>query len=460
MALQLKPRNYKSNLSWKMLTKNKIDTVTCKPYANNQLSPAVVHSEEITSVVIGGNTVSLPIANSITPNAMGIAYNNDGETQYASGEVQAVTVSGTFTLQLTNPLPTIPTVTLLFEGQTKYINRGSKDFDVMESLFWGIGNIADAIDNNADGDETWNDSKSVDTYNRGSLSDPTLVDYTQPTVPLFPFVKVVRTAGSGQANFNANKLTEEEVLTHWIPASAPIHTPVVDTPNWSFLSDPNAWLTWDTYAHFYGGSLDPLYTFNAQRASFVNKTIPITTEVIKVSDYEYTINWSAPVRYAYHAESAGAAMSTTDSYAFIDHITKITAQVTAQEMNTETVDVSYGWDGSDLTSQIINDHPLSFDENEFITLRTYEVSSANLWTKTMARRILSAYENGKYIVECDVYAQWAIENDVHIDTEIQVMLLDGTYITRGNTTVTFKVKTIEKSFKGSEFVYTLRLLEV
>ena len=417
MAIQLAPRYYKPNLSWKMLTKNKIDTFTCKPYANNQLSPSVVHSEEITSVIIGGNTVSLPIANSIAPNAMGIAYNNDGEIQYASGEVQAVTVSGTFTLQLTNPLPTIPTVTLLFEGQTKYINRGSKDFDEMENLFWGIGNIADAIDNNADGDETWTDSKSVDTYNRGSLLDPTLVDYTKPTVPLFPFVKVVRAAGSGQADFNANKLTEEEVLTHWIPSSEPIHTPLVDTPNWSYLSDPNAWLTWDTYAYYSGSSLDPLYRFNAQRASFVNKTIPITTEVIKVSDYEYTINWSAPVRYAYHAESAGAAMSTTDSYAFIDHITKITAQVTAQEMNTETVDVSYGWNGSALTEQVDNNYPISFAENEFITLDTYMNSApSNLWTTTMARLILEAYENGKYIVECDVYAEWAIGLNMHIDS--------------------------------------------
>lgn len=457
MALQLTPRYYKPNLSWKMLTKNKIDTVSCTPYANNQLSPAVVHTEEITSVTIGGNTVSLPIANSITPNAMGYAFNNNGEHQFADGQVQAVTVSGTFTLQLTNPLPTMPTVTLQFEGQTKYINRNSKYFHEMESLFSGNGNIAAAIDNNADGDETWYDSKSADTYNRGSLSDPTLVDYTQPTIPLFPFVKVVRTAGLGQADFNANKLTEEEVLTHWIADYEDVGTAI--TPNWYPMNNPNSWLTWDSYAYLVPGP-DMSTAFNYQRASFVNKTIDITTEVIKVSDYEYTINWSAPVRYAYYAASCTAMGFEIDSYAFVDHITKITAQITAQEMNTETVDISYSWDGSDLTEQIDNNFPISFDRNEFITLRTYEVSSANLWTKTMARRILSAYAQGKYIVECDVYAQWAIENNVHVDTEIQVMLLDGTYITRGSTTVTFKVKTIEKSFRGSEFIYSLRLLEV
>ena len=131
-------------------------------------------------------------------------------------------------------------------------------------------------------------------------------------------------------------------------------------------------------------------------------------------------------------------------------------------MNTETVNVSYslGDTAGTLTTDVLNEHPINFTKNELITSQTYVGSSDVLWTQYMAKHLLTKFENGKYIVECEVPATWALRNDIHINSQLNIQLQDGTYITRGTDTCVFEVKTIEKRFRNTDFIFSLRLMEV
>lgn len=471
MAVQLTPRNYKPGLSWKLLTKNKVDTVASEPYTNARIEGQLIHSESITSAQVfqsgsGNVNVQLPAAASY------IRTNEQWETndftmpsssivRRASGRVQILRGSGSFTLRTEIPLTELPTVKLSFEGITSCIDRGSKTCAQMSQLFdQSINtNIASVVYNNRSRTEEWQNSKSVDTYNRGALADATLVDYTKEDVPLYPFVKVVRRADTGtEADWNANKLSEEEVLTHWISATG-YSSRLID---WSAYYDDRAFFTWDSRVNTDSATI----ALAIQRAAFKEDSVGISAYVTRIDDYTYNVEWSAPIYYAYSAwaqaflSSAATGNYDVDSYAFLDQITKITADVYVTTLDHDTtVPRSYSLINNALTTNVVNEYPVSFDKNEFITLATYENSPSNLWTESMALRILQAYKDGKYVVECEVNAQWALSNNISINSEIQVTLQNGTKITRGNNTVTFEVKTIEKIFKCSEFTYALRLLE-
>lgn len=83
-----------------------------------------------------------------------------------------------------------------------------------------------------------------------------------------------------------------------------------------------------------------------------------------------------------------------------------------------------------------------------------------LWTQKLSLELLKKYQNGKLVFECDVNAKWAIENDITVDTKMQIKLLNGELISRNENTCIFSVKNIEKKFNGQSFIYTLKLLEV
>ena len=461
MAVQLTPRNYKPGLSWKLLTKNKVDTVASEPYTNARIERQLIHSEEFTSAAVDGATVALPVSSTYVSNISNYVKNEDAQYVRAFGRVQAIGASGYFILHTEQPLADTPVVELRFEGQTSYINRGSKTISDMYSLFGNNNNISSTIEMNKDGTESWQNSKSLDTHNRGSLADPTLVDYTRPNVPLYPFVKIMRAATEGtEANWQANKPSEEEVLTHWIKDFGTLVT-FPQLNNWSQKTWASAQMTWDSQKATYPtSSTVPL---EDQRAAFAELYTNIYTTITKISDYDYRIYWFAPIRYAYAAASQAhyiGFLFEIDNYAFFDQITKVIVDVYATTLDHDTtVPKSYSLSNNTLTTDVINEYPISFDKNEFITLATYENSPSNLWTESMALRILQAYKDGKYVVECEVNAQWALSNNITVNSEIQVTLQNGTKITRGNDIVTFEVKTIEKIFRCNEFTYALRLLE-
>lgn len=88
------------------------------------------------------------------------------------------------------------------------------------------------------------------------------------------------------------------------------------------------------------------------------------------------------------------------------------------------------------------------------------VYTAEKWTRVYPGRILQKYKRGKFTVTCDVYASWAIKNNVTVGTQAQIRLQNSTYISRDEGACVFEVKNITKRFKSNEFIYTLSLMEV
>lgn len=82
------------------------------------------------------------------------------------------------------------------------------------------------------------------------------------------------------------------------------------------------------------------------------------------------------------------------------------------------------------------------------------------WSEELSARLLSKYAEGKYICECKVPAEWAVKNNVHIGTRMNIILPGGKYISRSGATCTFTVKNITKDFNSRVFDYTLHMQEV
>ncbi len=74
--------------------------------------------------------------------------------------------------------------------------------------------------------------------------------------------------------------------------------------------------------------------------------------------------------------------------------------------------------------------------------------------------LLTKYIKGKYIITCDVSATFILKNAIHVGTQMIIKQQNNTYINRNGSKCIFEVKNIEKRFENSQFVYTLKLLEV
>lgn len=461
MALLLSPRIYNKNFKWGILPKNKIDTVTAQPVINTPISAATSTTIEVTKVNIKDEEHSLPIALSVTPTNLLFSnnYESGQPTTICENFVGCVVATGSVTFALEEPLPSTPAAKLHVEGTTHYINRGSLTHaDVADNVLPYTG-VASWIYSNASGSEEWTD-KSTDSANRGIYEDSTLVDYTSTSVPLYGWVRKLRPAGAftwGSDRESRNQPDPQDILTTWVDQEVSNHWAVRE--NWQGFGTSEAVEMWPTEIYAEGD-------MNSTKIVLRNRTVPISVSVVKIDDYNYRVDYSLPVRYEYMASSQYytsflgiRTYKDLDNYCFLDRISKITIELQMKQLNEETQDISYGLDtDGNITTEISNEHPLSFNRNELITLGTKW--GDKLWIEEMPRYILDKFKNGKYIVECEIPATWALRNDVHIDTEITIQLQDTTMITRNGTVCIFQVKNITKRMQSNNFIYTLSLMEV
>ena len=106
-------------------------------------------------------------------------------------------------------------------------------------------------------------------------------------------------------------------------------------------------------------------------------------------------------------------------------------------------------------------YPLKITGNEYTSDGT--VYNKTMWREYIANQLLSNYQLGKLWVTLKVKASYMIQRDIGIDTELRIKDLDGQFITktyRPDEACVFKVKNIEYSYSGSEFIAHLCLLEV
>ena len=458
MALLLSPRIYNKNFKWGILPRNKIDTIVMQPIRNTPMKEASSFTQEITSVTVRDETVTLPVNLDLAFTHFG--YTNNFEmgqpTTMCENYIGCVVASGSVLFALEEPLPETPTVKLHVDGITYYTNRGSLTHETVSNNSMPFTQMASWIKNNASGSEEWTD-KSTDSINRGMYDDPTLIDYTAKSVPLYGWVRKIYPAGAFIDPYERNLPPAQDVLTTWVDQTKSNHWALCE--HWNAYGTADSTEMWPEIVYAKGD-------INSTKIVLSNRTVPIEASVTKIDDYSYQVDYSIPVRYEYMASSqyytsfAGArTYHDLDNYCFLDRISKITVELQSQVLNTDTMDVKLGLsDAGVLTNEVPNEHPLSFEQNELITQGT--LWGDDPWVLTMSKYILDKFKDGKYIVECEVPAAWALKNNVHINTEMTIQLQDTTMITRNGTNCIFLVKNITKRMRSDSFIFVLSLMEV
>lgn len=472
MSIDLSSRNYLQGMEWAAKPRNKIDTVTARP-VNTDTTSAVVHTHVLTTgKTPAGVELTLPMADSdSTYSVFKSMYNMRSSGSWTSmmgtAKVFLTTIKGSYTVTLESPPASTPRASWSLEGKTQYLTRGQKTVEEINNNCDYYKEYCKYVADNAAGTEELRDNRSYDTTQRGTLKDGLLMDYSQGSIPLYPWLRQI--TGDLPAG-----LTEAEYLvSSYRPKAEDVFC------EWNNQSQAKAWApqyaSWNTY-----GVTDKIrqgpYTYtpeSMQPNSIAERSIPLVPSwkysfycnVIKINDVTFQVDYELPVRYfqAAAARAVGPVVHTDewdrDSYAFKDVVSQITITLTADTFNSSDSEISYSLDGAGkLTTNVLNDYPLIFARNEFITLNTKW--NEEPWITAMPEYLLTKYKNGKYIVRCTVTAKWALVNNIHINTQLKVRQQDGTYITRGGVPVTFEVKNIEKVFRADTFTYDLKLLEV
>lgn len=469
MALDLNPRNYLQGMKWSLKPKNKIDTVIMQPLSN-KVTQTVVHTQVLTSgTTPSGTQLSLPMDdNDRTFTQAKTMFNQRSSALWSAvmgvAYVYLTTIKGSYTVTLGTPPTTTPRASWSLVGSTQYLTRGQKTVDEINTNCAPSSPFCKYISDNAAGTSTMVGNKSFDKTQRATLKEGLLLDYGQGSVPMYPWLR--KTTGEWPGGKIIEYLTSryrpsvEDVFCEWDNGS---------DADW--LPQYSSWSTYNVTGKIRQGSTARYAQAGA--GDVVDHFIPLVPSwrytfycnVTRIDSVTFRVDYELPVRYcqAAAAKAVGSIIHTNehrrDSYAFKDVISQITITLTADTLDDTTQDVSYSLDSNgDLTTNIINDHPLSFAHNELITLDAKW--GASKWTTTMADYILHNYENGKHIVKCTIPAEWALSNNIHINTQLQVRQQNGQYITRAGEVITFEVKNIEKTFKSSAFVYELKLLEV
>ena len=469
MALDLGPRNYRQGMKWSLRPKNKIDTVTMQP-VSNKVTSTTIHTQTITSgKTPSGVAITLPMADTDRTITQGKQMTNQRSAtgwtaRMGAAYVYLTTIKGSYTVTLTSPPVSTPRARWSLAGTTQFLTRGQKTVDEITDNCSILSNFCEYVANNAAGTSSISNNKSYDRTNRKDYKDGLLMNYGQGSIPMYPWLR--QTTGEWPGG----------VIAEYLPSN---YRPKAEDVfcEWNNGSDAD-WLpqytSWNTY-NISGKIRQGPYTWYAQSGSGdpQDHFIPMIPSwrysfycnVTRIDALNYRVDYELPVRYfqAAAAKAVGSFIHTTeirrDSYAFKDVISQITITLTADTLDDSSSDLSYSLDDSDnLTTNVINEHPLSFDRNELITLDAKWGSDT--WITAMPKYILTEYKNGKHVISCTVSAEWALLNNIHINTQLKVRRQDGAYITRSETPIVFEVKNIEKSFKSSEFVYNLKLLEV
>ena len=441
--MTLTPYIYHSGLKWSLLPKNIIDTVVTTPINNTMGDETVVHTESFTTSSLG----NLPVANSVAPTYIRTMWNK-GSTfatknfTYAKARTEALIATGTKKITTEKPVAGIPNVELVFSGTSSVITRGESSFDdypTLEQLRDNTFSLAEWIESN-----------------KSSASQALTWSYGTRAFSMNPWVKNIITVNDPQA------VSPADIYTNW--AEHVTTSTTAEVNNWEehFNYNPGNINAVRAKPYLIGGDLFE----EAQRALLlIDNSISISVEIVKIDDYNFEITWEAPVRFAYIAASQkrGTILGTAtdiDNWAFIDNITQIDVNIKSQPFNTDKVTRSYSLSASNtLTTNISNEHPITINGDEVITLETYVGVGRDPWTEYIASTLLLKYKEGKYIVNCTVLGDWAMQNNIHINSALTVQLLDGTVISRNGVPCFFEVKTIEKVYRGDTFEFNLGLLE-
>lgn len=448
--LELTPRVYSQNLKWALIPSNKIDTVSLRITDNTIGDPTTFHVENF-SVCTPQNGVAttLPISNTNAPTHTRIMYNSRWvpfETvQYAKARIECVMASGERTFTVQDAIQGIPTASLELTGNSSIVARGGSTYETYPSLANLQAYTSYSI-------AEWIEQHKTETQNNLTW------DYSDNKFSMNPWIrKYIPMDLSGSTAPTVN-----DILTTWNDPSLASRTWATaqdwyDQTSWGATGEKIR--MWPTNPE--GSDLGALLACAIQ---MYNLSMSTTVSVQKITDYQFKVQWTAPVRFAYLAASRTrgglGTLYELDNSAFVDNITNVAVKLTGVPFSVNTIDKSYGLDGAVITTNAPNTHPIKLEASEAFTLGTSFYGAVTPWHLLLAELILSTYKNGKYVVECSVPTMWALDHNIHVNSEMRIRLQNSQLISRNGIPCTFKVKTIEKRFSATSTTYALRLMEV
>lgn len=443
--LKLTPKIYSKNTKHSLLAQNKIDTVVLHPISNLAADKRVFHTEVVSAVDIDETEYTLPLSDNFKPTYYRYMSNTwwpgllFGTCEFAKARIDCVIAEGKTRCNVAEVIQGVPTANIQLVGKSYKIDRGGSTYDTYPS----VSNLT-----NKDFSITsWIKSNKTATSNNLTHA------YYESYFNMNPWVRNIIPKDSGKSS------TPNDLITEWVgPLDAWWTRTSAKFDKWSGYYDvPGKFNTFEMYSPNSLGGLDTYI-------KMANVSVPMLWSVEKLDDYTYDVSWKLPVRIAYLAASRdkiGLSYREADNYAYVDDVHEIHIEFSGIPYDTSTQDVAYGLDEAyELTKDVTNNSSVDIDAGELFTSFSYMSEESNLWKEDIAERLLKKYRNGKYTFTCDVSAQWAIQNNIAIGTEVNIQLPNGKAIERYGKILTFAVKNITKKYNKNSFVFELVLLEV
>lgn len=443
MSIKLTPDIYSKGLKWNLRRENQIDTFTFSLYYFNEVATNL-DSRTITSVVYKNQTVSLPLSDnnhtaefSSDCHAMvGKGYTSvyeNGPYVMAKGFVMIYFASFTFNLTLSEPMNSL-NVQLILNGVTKVAQTKSwSSYFNPEDKNKNSQDIVSFVDSNLDHQDNFSGDSAYVTYSQYEFSGN-------------PFIKKLVPANNDKDH--PNYPDPSYIITKWTPSAVHATGTCAQDPLWTHTSwndnnpsqntlNNNAAGTEKMWPAELTGALWPTY----QRISLLKRNAKvITRNVTKINDYQYRITCWVPIKYIYMAAAranhyAGSigpipyeGEELTGALAFYDMISSITCSTVGYKYADSYQEYSYSLneDGDAVTTEAKNTSALKIPQNNFIKSDTR--IAGTLWENYWPKKILDAYKRGRYVVSCIVPADWALDNNIQVNSKLNIVLPNNQYI--------------------------------
>lgn len=456
----LMSNSYKKGMKWLQVPENKIDTVIFNPISNTYTEGIVVAEETFNSVTKNGNVINLPcsidtsIGNTCTVTSYASNSYFNGEMCKGAIGIKTAIISHTFELE--DPVVGTPVVKITLSGTTTSLSRGANGYDSMPSRDASSSTICSFINSHKSGDPvSWESDSDISNYSEQRVWTSTFVKDPKATLH----------GGSMEYRCTWNPSSLESHLT-WIEGAA-------DISDWDYTGVETDGLhassvrpehSYDLHYTRENEQHEPITVWINQTAILPIAEFKFNQVVTRINGRRFEVTVEIPIMVYYFAAArtgwngTGTHHRNIDSNGAFDLITSVKLELVATKLDETSSTRSYSLDAhEELTTDVKNKNPFTFNVNNFITLGTRY--GLNNWMESMALYLLKEYKKGKYILEFEVSAHWAITNNIQINTLLKVKNLFNEFITRDDRVCLFEVKTIEKQYKNSEFTYRIRALE-
>lgn len=465
---------YLKGLKQSLTSYVQIDTFNFDVYYQSAESELITSVDVTTGFSYGSYSIDLPMDRNDIPirySSNAFIMKNNGKTAYWKNDLEmskafAGVIMGTKSVTIETDIPIQnPYIEISFEGNT----REATTADYSSYPNWDAGSqaIVTFVNNIGNPATSWTVNSSNVNYDMGYMN-------------INPYVKKV-TVATSEIEASANLTPSADVIVPWTGgygtwwSGARRNDWVVsfynDTTKKATTTPGTKLLSWPSviYANDVQGQMPAvdqmMYGFTAEK-------VEIVKELQKAGDYEYTANITVPLKYVSMAVtrySEGNALYDQavmlQHKAFYDTIKKVTVSLYGTKYVASHTTQGFSLDEyGGLTTSTINSSILSITGCEFIKTDTYHLLKGIPWSRHFSLVVLEKYKDGKYVVHnCKIPGRYALKNKITIDTEIQIKLLDNTFISKVEDGVekvcTFLVKNITKVFDKEGFYYELSLLE-